>query len=353
MNKLGEVNSEEWNKIKGWMGGANGKKDHPLVQEAKRAQRVQKFDEGGEVGLDDETLKFLQPQGAGLIAPSAAQSQPQMPAPVQAPVQAPLQPPTTQMPPQPIGPPVAPIQSPSSDSQANSILGTNPQELEAFLQKVNQPNWRQQVGAGVTGLADAFSRAGGSNSDYERQYNERVQQGKQNMSAIPEKVAGLGKEKFGLTQTLDAQNPDSQYSKINQATYGPDLLKMGLTAQQISKMPASLIGDLLGKKITLEEAKARIGETAAFHEATNLNARIGLEQAGRHQENEDTDKAIARQTEKDKAIAGGSVIPFVGPSHSEKQSAFHRLAGDNDFDHTSIPPGTIYKAPDGTMRRKS
>ena len=251
MNKLGETNSDEWDKIKGWMGAANGKKDHPLVQEAKRAQRVQKFDEGSaDVEPDAETMKFLQPQGAGLIAPSASQTPAVQPPPVQAPMpapQAPVQPPP-QMPPAPA--PTAPApQGQDSGSQVNQILGTSPQELQQFLQKVNTPNWRQQVGAGVTGLADAFSRAGGSNSDYERQYNERVQNGKEGLSSIPGKVADLGKEKFGLTQTLDAQNPNSPYSKTNQATYGPDLMKMGLSQAQINKMPASLIKISLVRKL--------------------------------------------------------------------------------------------------------
>lgn len=324
MNKLGETNSDEWDKIKGWLGAANGKKDHPLVQEARRAQRVQKFDDGsGDVEPDADIQKLLQPQGAGLIAPSAFKPPVAQPAPVQAPMapqRAPIQPPA-QMPTQTPAPAVPAPQGPDSGSQVNQILGTSPQELEQFLQKVNQPNWRQQIGAGVTGLADAFSRAGGSNSDYEKQYGERVQQGKENMSAIPGKVAELGKEKFGLSQTLDAQNPSSPYSKTNQATYGPDLIKMGLTLQQVSKMPASLIGDLLGKKITLEEAKARIEETGAYQQGmlanTAQNQKAQIQQgAARDLENRSLPQKVkdffskSPETETlERQAGGGGAIP--------------------------------------------
>lgn len=273
MNKLGETNSSEWEKIKGWLGAANGKKDHPLVQEAKRAQRVQKFDEGsGDVQPDDETMKFLQPQGAGMIAPSAAR--PPMP---QAPLPPPIQPPPQVAPqaaPQvPVvqPPPQTVPQGPSSGNQVDNILGTNPEELKAFLQRANTPTATDRIGTGLSALADGLSRAGGGQSDYLEQHNKMDIARREAASGIPEKVAGLGKEKFGLTQTLDAQNPNSQYSKINQQTYGPDLVKMGLSPQQVAKMPAALIGDLLSKKITLEEAKARIEETGAYQRGMLAN----------------------------------------------------------------------------------
>ena len=287
MNKLGETNSDEWDKIKGWMGAANGKKDHPLVQEAKRVKRVQKFDEGaGDVQPDEETMKFLQPQGAGLIAPSASQPAPALPPPpLQAqPLQAPMQPPP-QMP-LPAMPPSSPQPTPSYSSQAANDLGTSPQELAAFIQKANTPTTGDTIRGAGASLADALGRAGGSNPNYLEQNNKVELARRGELSQIPTKGAEVGKEKFGLSQTLGAQDPNSQYSKINQATYGPDLIKMGLTQEQVSKMPASLIGDLLSKKITLDEAKARIEETAAYQQGMLQNTRVGLEQGGRHQQAE-------------------------------------------------------------------
>jgi hypothetical protein len=211
--------------------------------------------------------------------------------------------------------------TPTPDQQADSVLGTNQQELKDFLQKTNQPNWRQGLGFGLTGVADALSRAGGSQSDYEKQYGERVQQGKEGLNAIPGKVAELGKEKFGLSQTLQAQDPNSPYSKTNQRTFGPDLIKMGLTPAQVQRMPASLISDLFAKKVTLEEAKARIAQEGTYQSGM-------LQNTAERNKAEAAQQAKARETERDKAILSGSSIPFVGPSHAEKQAAAARLAGE-------------------------
>lgn len=334
MNKLGETNSDEWEKIKGWMGAANGKKDHPLVQEAKRVQRVQKFDEGvGDVEPDPDTQKFLQPQGQGTLAPSMFHapipSAPQITPPSmpvhQVPVQSPPQTPSPTAPPQP------PPQGKSSDSQVANTLGTTPQELQAYLQKVNTPTFGERVGNGLTGLGDAIiqgvGRAGPSHMQENFQRNN--QNTRENLSAIPGKVADFGKEKFGLTQTLDSQNPNSLYSKTNQNTFGPDLIKMGLTPQQVAKMPASLIGDLLSKKITLEEAKARIEETGVYQQGMLGIQKATLANTAQHQtaeegltaENQKLQHPV--QTFFNKVTGNGSTAPSVDHSAAMQWAQSH------------------------------
>jgi len=354
MNKLGETNSPEWEKIKGWMGAANGKKDHPLVQEAKRTQRVQKFDEGaGDVQPDDETMKFLQPQGAGLIAPSAAR--PQMAPPVQVPPPqmpaAPVQPPP-QMPPQ-LPPQAAPAPAtPNYSSQAANELGTSPQELAAFIQKANTPTTGDTIRGVGASLADALGRAGGSNPNYLEQNNKVELARRAELSGIPMKQAEVGKEKFGLTKTLEADDPNSSFSKIQQNASRSFLKQLGASDADIPKIPASMIHDLQSGRIEWKKAQAELGLKGAYE--------MGM--LGLQGEAQKTRQAEAQTREKEaekgalEKVVSGSPFPFVGPTHDEKRAAIEKLGklgGIGDFDHTSIPAGTIYKAPDGTMRRKS
>lgn len=276
MNKLGETNSDEWNKIKGWMGAANGKKDHPLVQEAKRAQRVQKFDEGSaDVEPDAETMKFLQPQGAGLIAPSAAQPPAVQPPPVQAPMpapQAPVQPPP-QMPPQ--APPQAAPPAPTQDysSQAANELGTSPQELAAFIQKANTPTTGDTIRGVGASLADALGRAGGSNPNYLEQNNKVELARREAMTGIPGKQVEAGKEKFGLTEQLQAKDPNSPYSRIVQNSERPNLKALGWTDAQINQVPAVAAQDAVQNGLKFEDVQSKYGLEAATIKQTGAYQR--------------------------------------------------------------------------------
>ena len=302
--ELDEDSSPEWEAIKNYVGGANKQTKHPIQMEQERIQRrkPQHMDEGGVAGFSDDLLKLSQPPGSGIIAPGLGQPT------TQPPIQALPQPAiATVAPPAATPPPVsAPAQPPAIpgpadagyDAQASKIMGgVTPETIQRLSESLNKPNWRQGIGLGLTGMADALSRAGGSNSDYERQYGERMQQGKEMQMKVPEAMAAAGKEKYGLSQTMQNKDPQSPYSKIAQQTYGPDLVKMGLTKDQVAKMPADLIGDLMSKKVTLTEALARIQETGEFHEDMVQNTRAGLANTAANQKAERTQGAA-------KALAG-------------------------------------------------
>jgi hypothetical protein len=94
-----ETQSDEWEKIKDWAGGANKQAKHPLAQEIERVKRrtPQKMDEGGVAGDDsNDILQKIAPPGVGTLTPS----------PARAPIPTPQAPPMAQ--PQPQVPPAAP-----------------------------------------------------------------------------------------------------------------------------------------------------------------------------------------------------------------------------------------------------
>jgi hypothetical protein len=333
-----ETQTDEWEKIKDWAGGANKQPKHPIAQELERIQRrkPQKMDEGGVAGDDpNKILQEIAPPGTGILTPSPARAPmppPQVPPMAQTPPQAPspVQTPPPAVPAQP-----APVPAPTAqnyDQQASSVLGTNPQELKAFLEKTNQPNWRQGVGLGLTGMADALSRAGKSNSNYEEQYGQRMQQGKENLSAIPGKVAEMGKEQYGLSEQLQAKDPNSPYSKVVQNSERPTLKQLGWTDDQIGKVPAVAIQDAVKNNLTYEDTQAKFGleeatikQTGAYQQGMLKNTAANIANESQHARAEET------QAERDQALKENQEAAKHWITHPFKASdARSRLAGGSE-----------------------
>lgn len=323
MYQMGDEDTDQWEQIKNWAGASEPQTDHPVKQMIKREMRkVPHMDQGGQV--PDDILSFLEPQGAGLIAPSIGQTTQIPQAPEMAP-ESPQMPPEMppQAPPAPMNQPVPMAPPPSSGQQAHQILGTSPEELKAFLQKNNSGGIRENIGMGLNGLADAImqgvARAGPSH--FQDNFIKTNQARRDATNAIPEKAATLGKETYGLEAELDSKDPESPYSKIAQKSYGSDLIAAGIPQSEIHKMPASLIGDVVSKRITLQEALSRIQETAEYHRGM-----LGVQHESnmtREQEAETQRKNAEREALKN--VAGGSPIPFVGPTHKEKRAAIEKL----------------------------
>lgn len=318
-----EDSSPEWNTIKNWVGSQEPVKKHPISQLIERETRKGKgFDEGGEVG-DPMADPLLQPRGSGIIAPSPVAPAPAAVAPPMAP-KAPIStpPPAAAMPPPP--PMSAPSPAPSGasySSEAAKVLGTTPEELKAYLTKTMTPDSAEMIGRAGSTIGDALSRAGGSNSNYLEQFNAQKQKEKENLAGIPEKVAGAGKEKYGLEHELETFDPKSPFSKVMQGSNSQLLKSMGASDADIASMPAAAINDVIGHQVTLQDALARIKQ-----EGTYQRGMLGIQ--GEAQKTRRAE-AGTRQKEAEKGalekIAGGSPVPFVGPSHEEKQAAIKKL----------------------------
>lgn len=92
---------------------------------------------------------------------------------------------------------------------------------------------------------------------------------------------------------LDAKDPSSALSKNAQRSYGPLLEQLGLTKDDVLGMSADLIGDVAAKRVSAEDARSRVAESAAYHQAD-----LGLR--GKAQEDA---AAKAKEEEEAKALA--------------------------------------------------
>jgi|HubBroStandDraft_2_1064218.scaffolds.fasta_scaffold02334_4 hypothetical protein len=358
-----ETQTDEWEKIKDWAGGANKQAKHPLAQELERVKRrtPQKMDEGGVAG-DDPTklLQEIAPPGTGTLTPSPAR--PPMPPP-QAPPMAQTPPPApapVQTPPPAATAQSAPVPAPtdaSYDKQASGILGgITPDTISQLMQSLNQSNAKGQIGAGIAGIGDAIAKGVGrvdQNRMGETETNLKNRQ-EQALKA-PEMMTALGKERYGLSEQLQAKDPNSPYSKVNQATYGSTLTQMGLSKAQISKMPASLISDLLSKKITLEDALAKI----------NLEGTIRKGELGIQQQGVDVRKAEMGQKGEeiqDKALEEATKHPLLHPINAWKANqALAKEGGvanqepptiNSQAEYDALPSGTPYVDSQGNQAVK-
>jgi hypothetical protein len=279
--ELDEESSEEWEKIKDFVGGANRKAKHPLQLEQERAKRrvPQHMEGGGTAGMSKDFPKLAQPPGTGVLVPGLGQAANQPPAVApQTPPQQPAAPPAVATPPaaapaQP-APPAAPTDA-AYEGQANKIMGgVTPEMLQQLAQKFARPTAGQAVGMGVAGIGDAIASIGGREPGHMKQAEERFQKNRELQMGVPEKMAALGKEKFGLTETLQAKDPNSPYSKVIQNSERPNLKAIGWTDKQISKAPAVAVQDAVKNGLTYADTQAKYGLEKAIHEET-----IGLQKS--------------------------------------------------------------------------
>ena len=342
--ELDEDSSDQWEQIKNYVGGANKKPKHPLQMEQERIDRrePQHMDEGGMAGADFVPNPQDLPGYDGPLSPKT---------PAMAPT-APIAPSAPQVPPPVATAQPTPIGSPTDaayEGQATKAMGgVTPEMIQALAQKFARPTAGQAVGMGVAGIGDAIASIGGREPGHMKQANENFQKNREMQMKVPEAMAAMGKEKYGLSQTMQNKDPASPYSKIAQQTYGPDLVKMGLSKEQVAKMPADLIGDLMSKKVTLTEALARIKETGAYQQGMLENTRAGLENTARH---ERTAEGLAGREQGFKEDTEASKHWLAHPFKASE--ARSRLAGGSagapsqsfeteaDAEAAHLPPGTV------------
>jgi len=333
-----EDSSPDWDRIKSFVGGANKASKHPLDQEMERLKmrKPQHMDEGGtaipfDLGMGDLPInqpdplnKLNIPQRTPQIAPQAVNPAPTAPSPI----------PT---------PPVSssPISAPtdaSYENKASNILGgITPEKINELMQTLNQGGKRAQLGAGLAGIGDAIASVGGQNPGHMKNSEEMIQQNKEMGMKLPGEMAAIGKEKYGLSQELQAKDPNSPYSKVVQNSERPTLKKLGWTDAQISSVPATAIQDASKNSLTFEDTQAKLKleqteKTLGFGlQKEQIEATKGNQQAQRQQEN--TKMKLEH--------------PFLNALGKVPD-----VSSGAGFDHSSIPVGQKYQAPDGTWRIK-
>jgi hypothetical protein len=308
--ELDEDSSPEWEAIKNYVGGANKQTKHPLQMEQERIQRrkPQHMDEGGTAGFSDDLLKLSQPQGAGIIAPGLGQPPPQAaPQPPMAPT-APIAPPAVATPPPAAPAQPAPATAPTDaayEGQATKALGgVTPEMIQALAQKFARPTAGQAVGMGVAGIGDAIASIGGRDPGHMKNAMDMFQKNREMQMKVPEAMATMGKEKYGLTKELGNDDPKSMRSYVQQQANKPLLKDAGFSDAEIKMIPASAIEGLRTGALKADEIrstyllqKAIHADTAAYQSEMVKNARAGLANTAANQKAERTQGAA-------KALAG-------------------------------------------------
>jgi hypothetical protein len=245
-----DKDSENWDRIKNFMGGRNKPSKHPLEQELERreAREPEHFDEGGMAGdipLDFDPNKPADaPRGTIPGVPAAPVIPPVAPNPVSVPA----------------GVPSTPMDA-SMDKQATDVMGgVTPETINRLMESLNHQNRVGQIGAGIAGIGDAISSVGGVKGEHMKNAEDMLQKNRDVAMKIPGEMAAIGKEKYGLSKELGGDEPGSVRSFTAQNANMPLLSKMGMTPEQIRLMPASLIDGIRSGAISAEEAKLKVKE---------------------------------------------------------------------------------------------
>jgi hypothetical protein len=190
--------------------------------------------------------------------------------------------------PSPIAPPT------DYNAQASNVLGgITPEKIQQLMASLNSQGKKAQFGAGIAGIGDAIASVGGQQPGHMRAAEENIQKNKELGMELPGKMAELGKERFGVSQALQEQDPASPLSKYAQDTYAPLGKRMGL---DLSKASAKMIGDVVGKSVDQLKNEAQEAEAKAIHEQTAAYQGESLEALKEHQKAE-TQQGAARALE--------------------------------------------------------
>lgn len=267
LNKHNEKDTDDWEQIKGWVGGANKDTKHPIQQEMDRMQmqQPQNFDEGGQADPMPDFPPI--PQDPNILRGTNAPVQPIPSAPVSDPAQ------------------------PYND-KASQILGTDPGQISQLLENLRQQSNKSQIGAGIAGLGDAIASVGGNNPNHLGQAEDLIQKNRDFGLKGPELRASLGKQQFELSQNLQEQNPNSPLSKYAQDAYGGLGDKLGIDLRHAS---AKMIGDITGKTIDQLKNEAEEHESHELHQQNSAVQGLNAQTARLAQQNTEKNDAAERQ----------------------------------------------------------
>lgn len=264
-------------------------------------------------------------------------------------------------------PPNAGLINPPPVTPAKSILpgmpaGVTPDDLPTYLNKqrvsMNKYGPEEQmalqksltdrrnglgykVTSGAKGFADALmmgvARAG--NPGFQQQFeNQENLEGQQRMNTLQKANEG-NLQRTQANMSLDTMDPSSALSKEAQNTYAPLFQKLGYPESALTNMSASKIENALSLMTQLggAEIQAQIKEYELEIERARLQGTLGKQES---------DERLAKEKQRSdsaQTILKGSSIPFIGPSHSEKEEARKVLmdqVSGNEFSKTATNPET-------------
>lgn len=242
-------------------------------------------------------------------------------------------------------PPVqAPAPIPTQGSAISNYLNQQKQQMGHYgpeqQMAVSQALLGQQNGIGGrlanagAGLGDAVMSAFGKQSPgfQANLQNRQNAQGQMQMEAL-KGARAANTENVQENMKLTAQDPTSALSKAAQQSYGPTLISMGATPEQVKQMPASVIADVSSKAITLKEALARIAETGLYHQLMGGQQKAALAEKEKEYETSNPIKTFIA-----KHFGGGDNTPAT-PASPEitDQASYDALPKGAPYTHQGVP----------------
>jgi len=173
--------------------------------------------------------------------------------------------------------------------QADKIMGSTPESRQAVFDRTQAPSIGNAIGSFGAGLGDAIARSYGhdAGANHQKTFQGIIEGRNQAYLQNEKDKVSMGKERFGISQQLEAKSPSSPLSQQLQQTYGPLLKKIGFSDEDIFKMSASNISDLTGKSVDMMKAESEAAMAAASLGLNTYKAKAEVE----HQKKEDESSA--------------------------------------------------------------
>lgn len=172
------------------------------------------------------------------------------------------------------------------------------------------------------GAALAHAAATFAGPEYAQSQDKRWEDLAAGSAGAMERARKGNMENVEANQKIDAQDAGSPLSQAYQKAFGSIFAKMGYDPKSVSSMPASQISNVADLGVRYADAQTQLELKKAMLQVQTMTAMATManQQGERAQKEKEIKKSAAEETLK------GSKIPFVGPSHAQKQDAAQVIA---------------------------
>lgn len=231
--------------------------------------------------------------------------------------------------------------------QESQVDKYGPEQEKALFENImkEQNSLGSQMARGGAALSDALMQVGGGSGNSLKNLQDEEQRRMEMQANLEPTLQGMNEKQMAQKMQLEGMTSKSPLGQGMANAY------QSVFKQLFPQMPQDQLDKLVQNPAIAEKIFPGIGAILEKQLQMEIQ-KEGLDINKQRLEAETANEQLQRKLEAEKTLAG--MNPITRRFHPETKGLEEVANGGNssEFDHSAIPSGTVYKAPDGTMRRK-